>query len=89
MRSRAAIVASGLAAGLVTGWLVAQRRFAVHRQALFDPRTDRRRAALGFLAGQGSVGTIRLLRDYLAWEQQPALRRRAETILRRMEMVLR
>jgi hypothetical protein len=89
MRSRAAIVASGLAAGLVTGWLVAQRRFAVHRQALFDPRTDRRRAALGFVAGAGSVGTIRLLRDYLAWEQQPALRRRAETILRRMEMVLR
>jgi hypothetical protein len=56
---------------------------------LFDARTDRRRAALGFLAGQGSVGTIRLLRDYLAWEQQPALRRRAEAILRRMETVLR
>ncbi len=89
MRSRAVVVAGGLAAGLVTGWIVAQRRFAAHRRALFDARTERRRAALGFLAGQGSVGTIRLLRDYLAWEQQPALRRRAEAILRRMELVLR
>lgn len=89
MRSRVVVVVGGLTAGLVTGWVVAQRRFAVHRRALFDARTDRRRAALGFLAGQGSVETIRLLRDYLAWEQQPALRRRAETILRRMETVLR
>jgi hypothetical protein len=89
MRSRALLVAGGVTAGLVAGWFVAQRRFALHRRALFDARTDRRRAALGFLAGQGSVGTIRLLRDYLAWEQQPALRRRAEAILRRMETVLR
>jgi hypothetical protein len=89
MRSRSLVAAGGLAAGLVAGWFVAQRRFAVHRRALFDPRTDRRRAALGYLAGQGSVGTIRLLRDYLAWEQEPALRQRAETILRRMETVLR
>ncbi|HEY8256552.1 MAG TPA: hypothetical protein VIG08_02740 [Gemmatimonadales bacterium] len=89
MRSRTVVVAGGVAAGLVAGWMLAQRRFGAHRRALFDPRTDRRRAALNFLAGQGSVGTIRLLRDYLAWEQQPALRRRAETILRRMETVLR
>jgi hypothetical protein len=89
MRSRVVVVAGGLAAGLVAGWIVAQRRFAVHRRALFDARTDRRRAALGFLAGQGNIGTIRLLRDYVTWEQEPGLRRRAETILRRMETVLR
>lgn len=89
MRSRSVVVVSGAAAGLAAGWLLAQRRFAVHRQALFDRRTDRRRAALGFLAGQGSVGTIRLLRDYLAWEQDAALRRRAETIVRRMQTGLR
>ena len=57
--------------------------------ALFDRRPIRRRAALGFLAGQGSVGTIRLLRDYLAWERHPVLRRRAEAIVQRMETVLR
>ena len=45
-------------------------------------------AALGFLAGQNEVETVRLLRDYLAWERQPMLRRRAEAIVRRMEATL-
>jgi hypothetical protein len=88
MRSRTGVVAGGLAAGIVAGWLLAQRRFAARRSALFDRRAIRRRAALGFLAGQGGVGTIRLLRDYLAWERHPELRRRAEAIVRRMETVL-
>jgi hypothetical protein len=34
------------------------------------------------------VATIRLLRDYLAWERQPALRRRAQAILRGLETTL-
>jgi hypothetical protein len=34
------------------------------------------------------VETVRLLRDYLAWERQPMLRRRAEAIVRRMEATL-
>jgi hypothetical protein len=89
MRSRTVVVAGGLAAGVVAGWFLAQRRFAAHRRALFDRRAIRRRAALGFLAGQGGVGTIRLLRDYLAWERHPVLRRRAEAIVQRMETVLR
>jgi hypothetical protein len=88
MRSRTRVLAGGLAAGVVAGWCLAQRRFAVRRSALFDRRAIRRRAALGFLAGQGGVGTIRLLRDYLAWERHPELRRRAEAIVRRMETVL-
>jgi 2-polyprenyl-6-methoxyphenol hydroxylase-like FAD-dependent oxidoreductase len=89
MRSRTVVVAGGVAVGAAAGWLIAQRRFASHRRALFDRRADRRRAALGFLAGQGSVGTIRLLRDYLSWERHPALLRRAEVIVRRMEAALR
>jgi hypothetical protein len=44
--------------------------------------------ALGFLAGQNEVETVRLLRDYLAWERQPMLRRRAEAIVRRMEATI-
>jgi hypothetical protein len=83
------VIAGGVAAGAVAGWLLAQRRFAVHRRALFDRRVERRRAALGFLAGQGGVGTVRLLRDYLAWEQHPVLKRRAETIVRRMQTAIR
>ena len=48
----------------------------------------RRLAALGYLAGQDGVETARLLRDYLAWERQPVLRRRAEAILKRLKTTL-
>jgi hypothetical protein len=34
------------------------------------------------------VETVRLLRDYLAWERQPVLRRRAHAILRGLEATL-
>jgi hypothetical protein len=60
----------------------------VHQRDLFSPRPLRRLAALGFLAGQSGVGTIRLLRDYLVWERQPVLRRRAQAILRTLEATL-
>jgi hypothetical protein len=89
MRSRAWPFAGGAALGVAAGWMLAQRRLATHRRALFSPRPLRRLAALGYLAGQGDVETVRLLRDYLAWERQPMLRRRAETIVRRMEATLR
>jgi hypothetical protein len=88
MRSRATAFGVGAAGGLVAGWLFAQLRFAHHRRDLFSARPLRRLAALGFLAGQNGVETIRLLRDYLAWETQPVLRRRAEAIARRMEAAL-
>ena len=88
MRSRALLFAGGLTAGVLGGWMLAQRRLATHQRDLFSPRPLRRLAALGFLAGQNQVETIRLLRDYLAWERQPMLRRRAEAIVRRMEATL-
>ncbi len=88
MRSRAAVFAGGAAAGLVGGWLLAQYRFVRHRQDLFSAHPLRRLAALGFLAGRTGVETVRLLQDYLAWETQPVLRRRAEVIVRRMQAAL-
>jgi hypothetical protein len=88
MRSRGLIFASGVALGVTTGWLLAQHRLTYHRRDLFSPRPLRRLAALGFLAGQNEVETVRLLRDYLAWERQPMLRRRAEAIVKRMEATL-
>ena len=88
-RSRGWVYAGGVAIGVAAGWMLAQRRLSSHRQALFSPRPLRRLAALGFLAGQGDVETVRLLRDYLSWERQPILRRRAATIMRRMEATLR
>jgi hypothetical protein len=88
MRSRRWLFAGGLAFGAAVGWSLAQRRLTLHRRDLFSPRPLRRLAALGFLAGQGGVDTVRVLRDYLAWEQLPVLRRRAEAIVRRMEATL-
>ena len=88
MRSRAWLFAGGLATGGLAGWLLAQRRLATHQRDLFSPRPLRRLAALGFLAGQTGVETIRVLRDYLAWERQPVLRRRAQAILRGLEATL-
>jgi hypothetical protein len=88
MRSRRWVFVGGILAGAAGGWLLAQRRFSYHRRDLFSPRPLRRLAALGYLAGQGGVDTVRLLRDYLAWERQPMLRRRAEAIVRRMEATL-
>ena len=88
MRSRALLFTGGLAAGAVAGWMLAERRLATHQRDLFSPRPLRRLGALGYLAGQTGVDTIRLLRDYLAWERQPVLRRRAQAILRGLESSL-
>ena len=88
MRSRSWVFTGGLVLGVTGGWLLAQQRLTYHRRDLFSPRPLRRLAALGFLAGQNEVETVRLLRDYLAWERQPMLRRRAEAILRHLEATL-
>lgn len=88
MRSRSTIFTASLAVGLVTGWVLVQQRLERHRRDLFSRHPMRRLAALGFLAGQHGVDTVRLLQDYLSWERQPMLRRRAEAIVRRMEATL-
>jgi hypothetical protein len=80
-------VALSLAAvvGLALGWRLAERHLERHKADLFSPNRFRRLAALSYLAGQDSVGTIRLLKDYLAWEPSAMLRRRASRVVRRME----
>ncbi|HEX6643459.1 MAG TPA: hypothetical protein VF037_02215 [Gemmatimonadales bacterium] len=88
MRSRGALFASMAGVGLAAGWVIAQRRLAHHRRDLFSRHPLRRMAALQFLAGQGGVETVRLLRDYVSWEVQPMLRRRGEALLRRMQASL-
>ena len=85
MRSRTKALLFGLGVGAVIGVMVAQQNMGRHRRDLFSPRPLRRLAALGYLNGHPSVESVRLLRDYLAWEPQPLLRRRAETVMRRME----
>ncbi|MEO8199223.1 MAG: hypothetical protein ABI679_01755 [Gemmatimonadota bacterium] len=88
MRSRGWVFLGGALVGLTAGWFVGQRQIAQSRNDLFSPQPLRRLSALGFLAGQVEVETVRLLRDYLSWESQPMLRRRAKSLLRRMETTL-
>jgi hypothetical protein len=74
--------------GLVTGVGLAQHSISRYRRALFSTRPLKRLSALGYLSAHPSVETVRLLRDYIEWERQPMLRRRAEAIARRMEAKL-
>ena len=80
---KGALLAFGV--GAVLGVVLAQYTMGRYRRDLFSPRALRRLSALGYLSGHSSVETVRLLRDYLAWEEHPMLRRRAQAIVRRME----
>jgi len=85
MRSRTLVFLGSALLGAGTGWYLVRRQMARDKSELFSPQPLKRLSALGHLAGQEGVGTVRLLRDYLSWESQPMLRRRAQSILRRME----
>jgi hypothetical protein len=78
----------GLVGGVLLGLIVWSGQTRRARRDLFSRRPLRRLAALGHLRGQQSLTTVYLLRDYVAWETQPGLRRRGSLILRRMEQVL-
>ncbi|MGH7546329.1 MAG: hypothetical protein ACREKI_09120 [Gemmatimonadota bacterium] len=56
-----------------------------HRRDLFHAHPLRRLAALHYVRTHPGVENVLLLRDYLAWEPRPLLRRRAALILERME----
>jgi hypothetical protein len=74
----------GFLAGLAT-WSGAQHAY---RRDLFSRHPVRRLAALGHLSGQPTIATAHLLREYIAWESRPVLRRRAVRLLKHIEKVL-
>jgi len=82
---RGALFAVAVGAGLALGVVLAQQRMGQYRRSLFSSRPLDRLAALGYLSGHPGAETVRLLREYLAWETHPLLRRRAAAITRRME----
>lgn len=88
MRSRALMVLGGTALGVAVGLVASRWWSAQHRSNLYSARPWRRLGALGYLAYQPSVETVRVLRDYLAWERTPWLRRRARMVLTRLEAAL-
>ena len=78
----------GLGMGGALGAGLAQYSMGRHRRELFSGRPLRRLSALGYLNTHPSVDAVHLLQDYLEWEKHPVLRRRAESIARRMEAKL-
>lgn len=74
----------------VVGVLFVRDQMSRHRRDLFNSRPLRRLAALGYIASAPpSIDTIRLLRDYIAWEPQPLIRRQAIQVLAKIERSLR
>jgi len=73
-------------AAVALGVLVVHDQIARHKRELFSSRPLRRMAALSYLAGrEATVEAVQLLRDFIAWEPKPMIRRRAIRILNRME----
>ena len=88
MAARGTAVLFGVLAGGLIGWLAADAQARHHGEDLFSERPLRRLSALRHLATRPTVETVRVLRDYAAWESHPYLKRRAVTLARRMELAL-
>jgi hypothetical protein len=84
-RNSAAAVAGGFLCGLLLGAVVWSAQIERSRRELFSKHPVKRLAALGYLAGQSGLDTIRLLTEYVGWERNPALKRRGERVLRRLQ----
>ena len=88
MTSGRKVAGAGFVMGMVAGWLVWSGWIHRSRRQLFGRNPVTRMAALGYVEGKPSIEGARLLRDYVAWETRPALRRRGERALRKMEHYL-
>jgi hypothetical protein len=84
-RAPGTLAALGFVAGLLVGAAAYAQQAHQYRRSLFSGSPLRRYLALGYLRGQPSVDTVRLLRDYCEWERSPRLRRRAAEVLRCVE----
>jgi hypothetical protein len=76
--------AGGVALG-VAAWTGYQDR---NTQSLFSAKARRRLAALSRLSSHASVDSIALVREYVAWERHPVLRKRGEALLDRLVSTL-
>lgn len=82
----AGLVVLVVGAVVVLGTVVVKDQIARSRRDLFSAHPLRRLAALTYLAGmEATVEMVQLLRDFVAWEPRPLIRRRAVQVLRRME----
>jgi hypothetical protein len=79
---------AGTVAVSALGVLFVRDQVNRHRRDLFSRRPLRRLAALTYIGKHPDVENANLLRDFLRWEKEPLLRRRAAAILERMERAL-
>ena len=86
--ARTRLASIGFLGGLAVGLVVWGTQVQRSRRNLFSRSPIRRLAALGYLGGQPGVETARLLTEYVRWEARPALRKRGQHLLRRMEAYL-
>ncbi len=82
------LAALGFVGGAACGALAWSHLQNQYRRDLFSRHPLRRFAALSYLRIRPSVGTVRLLREYVAWEQKPLLRQRGVSLMRRVESQL-
>jgi hypothetical protein len=87
-RQRASFVGLGFLGGVAAGGLVWSRMQRNYRRNLFSRHAIRRVAALGYLRARPTVNTAQLLREYVAWEPRPILRKRGVRMLKRLESAL-
>jgi hypothetical protein len=81
------LLALGAAAAL--GTILVRDQISRHRRDLFSPHPLRRLAALSYIGSRpASVELVMLLRDFIAWETRPLIRRRAAAVLARLERSL-
>jgi hypothetical protein len=83
--TQAKAVTVGFLGGLIAGAVFWSTQMQRSRRELFHRNPFKRLAALGYLGGQPGIDTARILSDYVGWERHPALKRRGQRLLRRMQ----
>lgn len=85
LKTSGIVIVAAAAAGALVALLV-RDQISRHQRNLFSPRAFKRLAALGHIGREpASVRSIRVLRDFIAWERHALLRDRAREIMARME----
>lgn len=89
MGAKSRLLTAGFVGGVLAGLVVWSVQMQRSKRDLFSRNRVRRLAALGHLGGgPASPETVRLLTEYLRWETNPGLRKRAERLVRRMNAQL-
>lgn len=90
MRTSRALQAAtaGFLGGAIVGAIAWNSQMHRSRRDLYNPNPWRRLAALGYLAGNPGMDTMRVLTDYMDWEKHAGLKRRAARLRSRMQIRL-